>query len=169
MKDNNVEPIYKHLIHTDAKNLFFMGLPGIVIPFRMFHIQAQYIVHILTGRIKLPSPKEMREDYEEEKRKCLNNGIAVRKLKNIREILFMKLFTFFSILQVRHFLKLKDRQWAYYDEIAAKANIATIPLSIRKIYDFVANSRDQNLSTYKDYRYRVVDDENFTIHFGKQA
>nr|BCT26322.1 flavin-dependent monooxygenase [Euura sp. 'Pontania] len=146
VKDDHVEPIYKHLVHTDAKNLFFMGLPGIVIPFRMFHIQAQYIVHILTGRITLPSSKEMREDFEEEKRKCLNDGIALR-----------------------HLLKLKDRQWPYYDEIAAKANIATVPPVIRKIVEFVNKTRDQDLRTYKDYRYRVLDSENFTVHFGKEA
>lgn len=75
--DNHVEPIYKHLVHTDMPNLFFMGLPGLVIPFPMFHIQAQYILRILDGSIKLPSCEEMRLDYQREKSMLLQQGIPV--------------------------------------------------------------------------------------------
>lgn len=75
--DNHVEPIYKHLVHMDFTNLFFMGVPGIVIPFPMFHIQAQYILKILEGRIQLPSPQQMREEYEIEKKSLLDQGIPV--------------------------------------------------------------------------------------------
>lgn len=76
--DNHVEPIYKHLVHMDYTNLFFMGLPAIVIPFPMFHIQAQYILGILEGRVRLPSAQEMREEYETEKQSLLAQGIPVR-------------------------------------------------------------------------------------------
>lgn len=75
--DNHVEPIYKHLMHMDYMNLFFMGLPAIVIPFPMFHIQAQYILGILEGRIQLLSPQRMREEYEIEKKSLLDQGIQV--------------------------------------------------------------------------------------------
>lgn len=78
--DNHVEPIYKHLVHMDYTNLFFMGLPAIVIPFPMFHIQAQYILSILEGRIQLPTPQQMREEYENEKKALLDEGIPVRLL-----------------------------------------------------------------------------------------
>ena len=61
----------------DWPNLFFMGLPGIVIPFPMFHIQAQYLLGVLEGRIKLPSREQMYKEYEEEKQTLLAKGIAV--------------------------------------------------------------------------------------------
>lgn len=76
--DNHVEPIYKHLVHMDYTNLFFMGLPAIVIPFPMFHIQAQYILGILQGRVQLPSSQGMREEYEIEKKALLDQGIQVK-------------------------------------------------------------------------------------------
>lgn len=76
--DNHVEPIYKHLVHMDYTSLFFMGLPAIVVPFPMFHIQAQYILAVLEGRIQLPSPQRMREEYEIEKKSLLEQGIQVR-------------------------------------------------------------------------------------------
>lgn len=61
----------------DWKNLFFMGLPAIVIPFPMFHIQAQYILAVIEGKVKLPSSNQMREEYDKEKRMLLDQGIAV--------------------------------------------------------------------------------------------
>lgn len=79
--DNHVEPIYKYLVHMDYTNLFFMGLPALVIPFPMFHIQAQYVLGILEGRIVLPSPQQMREEYESEKKYLLNQGIPVINCK----------------------------------------------------------------------------------------
>ncbi|XP_076303151.1 uncharacterized protein LOC143221650, partial [Lasioglossum baleicum] len=138
--DNHVEPIYKHLIHIDYPSLFIMGLPGIVIPFPMFHIQAQYILNIIEGHIKLPSAEKMREEYEGEKKALLDRGI-----------------------QLRHINKLKERQWAYYDELAAAAGIPSFPPVIRKIYDHSNQMRELDLTSYKNYQYRIIDDENFVV------
>jgi len=55
-----------------------MGLPAMVIPFPLFHIQAQYILGVLEDRIKLPSAQQMREEYEIEKKSLLDKGIPVR-------------------------------------------------------------------------------------------
>jgi excinuclease UvrABC helicase subunit UvrB len=61
----------------DWPNLFFMGLPAIVVPFPMFHIQTQYILGIIEGHVKLPSSKQMYEEYEKEKECLLEQGVAV--------------------------------------------------------------------------------------------
>ncbi|XP_063978277.1 uncharacterized protein LOC135163062 [Diachasmimorpha longicaudata] len=143
-EENHVEPIYKNLIHTDMPNLFFMGLPGIVIPFPMFHIQAQYILRILEGHLKLPSPEEMRMDFMREKQMLLDQGIPAR-----------------------HIIKMKDRQWAYYDEIATAANVPSFPPVIKKIYDHANEMRELNFTTYKNYQYRILDKENFSFHYCK--
>ncbi|XP_029043037.1 flavin-containing monooxygenase FMO GS-OX-like 3 [Osmia bicornis bicornis] len=138
--NNHVEPVYKHLIHTDYPNLFVMGLPGIVIPFPMFHLQAQYILGILEGRVQLPSSEQMRREYEAEKKALLDQGIPLR-----------------------HINKLMGRQWAYYDEIAAAANIPGFPPVIKKIYDHVSQMRELDITIYKNYQYRIIDDENFVV------
>ncbi|XP_076647845.1 uncharacterized protein LOC143356225 [Halictus rubicundus] len=138
--DNHVEPIYKHLVHMDYHNLFVMGLPGIVIPFPMFHLQAQYILGILEGRVHLPSPEQMREEYQAEKTALINQGIPLR-----------------------HIIKLKERQWAYYDEIAKSVNVPSLPPVIRKIYDHCNQMREKDFTTYKNQQYRIIDDENFVV------
>ncbi|KAK0092882.1 hypothetical protein PV326_000380 [Microctonus aethiopoides] len=142
--DNHVEPVYKHLVHTDMPNLFFMGLPGLVIPFPMFHIQSQYILRILDGRIKLPSCEEMRLDYEREKSMLLQQGIPIR-----------------------HIIKMKERQWDYYDEIAAAANVPSFPPVIKKIYDYSNKMRELDFMIYKNYQYKIVDKNNFTVRYCK--
>ncbi|XP_058799319.1 uncharacterized protein LOC131668865 [Phymastichus coffea] len=139
-EDNHVEPIYKHLIHMDWKNLFFMGLPAIVIPFPMFHIQAQYILGIMEGKIKLPSSNQMREEYEKEKQMLLDQCIALR-----------------------HINKMCDRQWAYYEELAKAAGCPGFRPVVKKIYDYSNQMRQQDFTTYKNYQYRIVDDENFAV------
>jgi hypothetical protein len=63
-----------------------MGIPAIVIPFPMFHIQAQYILGILEGRIQLPSAQQMRKEYEIEKQSLLAQGILVRLMINLSSL-----------------------------------------------------------------------------------
>ncbi|XP_019701036.1 flavin-containing monooxygenase FMO GS-OX3 isoform X2 [Harpegnathos saltator] len=138
--DNHVEPIYKYLVHMDYTNLFLMGLPALVIPFPMFHLEAQYILGVLEGRIQLPSSQQMREKYESEKKSLIDQGIPIR-----------------------HIYKLKDRQWAYYDEIAAAVNVPTFPPLVRKINDHVTKMRDTNITEYKSYKYRIIDSETFSV------
>lgn len=138
--DNHVEPIYKHLVHMNYTNLFLMGLPALVIPFSMFHLQAQYLLGVLEGRVKIPSPEQMQKEYEMEKKALLDQGIPLR-----------------------HIMKLKERQWAYYDEIATAANIPCLPPVIRKIYDHVNEMRDLDFTTYKNFQYRIIDSENFAV------
>ncbi|XP_020280047.1 flavin-containing monooxygenase FMO GS-OX-like 4 [Pseudomyrmex gracilis] len=142
--DNHVEPIYKQFVHMDYTNLFFMGLPAYVVPFPMFYIQAQYILGILEGRIQLPSPQQMRKEFEAEKQSLVDQGIPLRYIN-----------------------KLKDKQWAYYDEITAAAKIPSFPPVIRMIYDHVSKMRDINFTTYKNYKYRIIDSENFSVCYYK--
>ncbi|XP_011159541.2 flavin-containing monooxygenase FMO GS-OX4 isoform X1 [Solenopsis invicta] len=142
--DDHVEPIYKHLVHMDYTSLFFMGLPALVIPFPMFHIQAQYILAILEDRVKLPSSQQMREEFEIEKKSLLDQGIPLR-----------------------HINKLKDRQWAYYDELAAAANVPGFLPVIKKIMDHAFEMRDVDFTIYKNYQYRIIDSENFSVSYCK--
>lgn len=139
-ENNHVEPIYKHLVHMDWPNLFFMGLPAIVVPFPMFHIQTQYILGIIEGHVKLPSSKQMYEEYEKEKQSLLEQGIAIR-----------------------HINKMCDRQWDYYDEISTAAGVPGFRPVVKKIYDYCCKMREEDFSTYKNYQFRILDRENFVV------
>ncbi|KAL7296274.1 hypothetical protein TKK_0010510 [Trichogramma kaykai] len=139
-EDNHVEPIYKHLVHMDWPSLFFMGLPAIVIPFPMFHVQAQFLLAVLEGRARLPPRELMYQEYEAEKQSLLKEGVALR-----------------------HINKMCKRQWAYYDEIAKAAGCPAFKPVVRKIYEHCNKMRDIDFTTYKNYMYSIVDDENFEV------
>lgn len=70
-------------------------------------------------------------------------------------------------LQARHINKMKERQWAYYDEIAKAANVPSFAPVVKKIYDHTNEMRLLNFATYKNYQYRIIDKDNFAASYCK--
>lgn len=63
--DNRVGPLYKHVFPPLlAPCLSFVGLPWKVVPFPLVELQSKWVAAVLSGRVVLPTPKEMMEDVE---------------------------------------------------------------------------------------------------------
>ncbi|KAK4795229.1 hypothetical protein SAY86_013223 [Trapa natans] len=63
--DNRVGPLYKHVFPPIlAPWLSFIGLPSKGVPFPLSEIQSKWVAGVLSGRISLPSVKEMMEDAD---------------------------------------------------------------------------------------------------------
>ncbi|XVF13332.1 hypothetical protein REPUB_Repub08aG0199700 [Reevesia pubescens] len=63
--DNRLGPLYKHVFPPAlAPCLSFIGIPWKVVPFPLFEFQSKWIAGLLSGRITLPSQKEMMEDIK---------------------------------------------------------------------------------------------------------
>ncbi|TYG77496.1 hypothetical protein ES288_D03G199800v1 [Gossypium darwinii] len=63
--DNCLGPLYKHVFPPAlAPYLSFIGIPWKIVPFPLFEFQSKWIASILSGRITLPSQKEMMEDIQ---------------------------------------------------------------------------------------------------------
>ncbi|XP_031502628.1 flavin-containing monooxygenase FMO GS-OX-like 5 [Nymphaea colorata] len=63
--DNRVGPLYKHVFPPSlAPSLSFIGIPWKVYPFPLFELQSKWVAGVLSGRISLPSEREMLEDVE---------------------------------------------------------------------------------------------------------
>uniref|UniRef100_A0A0A9GME7 Flavin-containing monooxygenase n=1 Tax=Arundo donax TaxID=35708 RepID=A0A0A9GME7_ARUDO len=61
--DNRIHPLYKHVFPPQAApHLSFIGLPFKVVPFPLFQLQSNWVAGVLSGRLQLPSEKEMMED-----------------------------------------------------------------------------------------------------------
>lgn len=56
-----------------------------------------------------------------------------------------------------------ERAWPYYEEVAAAAGVPGFAPVIKKIYDYSNEMRRQNFATYKNYKYRIIDRENFEV------
>nr|XP_031842723.1 flavin-containing monooxygenase FMO GS-OX-like 2 isoform X2 [Nomia melanderi] len=116
---NHVTPLYKHLINIDHPTMCVVGVPTVVIPFPMFHVQVQYFLALLENRASLPSRSEMLEDS---------------RLKTAKK---------------RHAHKLQDKQWEYNDSLADAGGFERLPRFYRNVYDKWSALRMMDLLRYK--------------------
>ncbi|XP_071448250.1 uncharacterized protein [Hetaerina americana] len=138
VKEQCVQPLYKHLINIEYPSMCLVGLPFTVLPFVMFDYQVQFFLKTLDQSVKLPSKEEMEQDCKEDLQKRLNLGMPTR-----------------------HAHKMDILQWEYFDYLANAVKISKLPLVKRKIYENIRISMRSDLMNYKKYRYEILDDDNF--------
>ncbi|XP_021276884.1 flavin-containing monooxygenase FMO GS-OX-like 4 isoform X1 [Herrania umbratica] len=87
--DNRLGPLYKHLFPPAlAPGLSFIGIPWKVVPFPLFEFQSKWIAGVLSGRITLPSQKEMMEDIKAFYSTLEASGVPKRYTHNMGESQF---------------------------------------------------------------------------------
>uniref|UniRef100_A0A0L8HYK0 Flavin-containing monooxygenase n=1 Tax=Octopus bimaculoides TaxID=37653 RepID=A0A0L8HYK0_OCTBM len=123
---NRVTPLYKHLVHADFHNFFFLGLCTQVAPFPMLDMQAAFCKAVLQGQVSLPSAGEMIRDANEDFEERLKSGMAKHHA---------------------HMMGL--RQWEYNDELADMCNVPRLPVQIMNTYKYVEQKRKMYPMTYK--------------------
>ncbi|KAG7200502.1 hypothetical protein KM043_001066 [Ampulex compressa] len=128
VEDNHVAPLYKHLINIEHPTMCIIGIPTIVLPFPMFHMQVQFFLAILQGVSDLPSKSSMLEEA---------------RVKGGRK---------------RDVHKMKDRQWAYNDSLADAGGFERLPAFYEAAYKVWSDQRLTNLLRYKDSSFYVSED-----------
>ncbi|XP_046746523.1 flavin-containing monooxygenase FMO GS-OX-like 4 isoform X2 [Diprion similis] len=126
--DNYVHPLYRHLISVEHPTMCFIGIPLVVVPFPMFHIQVQYFIALLKSNVRLPSKEVMLQDAS-----CKS------PLK-------------------RHAHRLADNQWEYNDGLARDGGFETLPPFYKAGYSAWKIQRGRNLMHYKDAKFIVDED-----------
>ncbi|XP_058794949.1 uncharacterized protein LOC131666357 isoform X2 [Phymastichus coffea] len=127
--DNYVSPLYKHLINVEHPTMCLLGVPMLVVPFPLFHVQIQYFLALLKEEARLPSKAVMLEDA---------------KLKTPKK---------------RHAHKLSSAQWAYNDELASAGNFEGLPPYYRLGYEAWRQKAMSNLKHYKQFNLVVEADK----------
>ncbi|XP_065353054.1 senecionine N-oxygenase [Cloeon dipterum] len=138
VKDNCVQPLYKHLIHINKPTMCFIGLPFYVCAFSMFDLQCRFYLKVLDGSLKLPSAKEMLADAEAEKQRRKEQGLGPRQSHMMGPM-----------------------QGNYYDELARVAGIEPLPPVLTKLHNDSSQRFLDDLCHYREDIYRIVDSENF--------
>ncbi|KAI6179673.1 Flavin-containing monooxygenase [Aphelenchoides besseyi] len=136
-----VSPLYEHCIHVRyPTSLFVIGKCWFLIPFVCFDQQVKYALALADGSSPVPSQEEL-ESFEENRLKELKlNGDPIG-----------------------YFHRLGPDQWKYFDHLAKLANQPPLKPVIRKIFDNVHEQRTKDLATFKSFRYRILDSENFEV------
>ena len=141
VQNGRVFPLYKQIFNIQYPSMAFIGLPTLVCPFKMFSMQAKWIVNVLSGEATLPSFEKMFEDYSKDCEIKLKAGVAER-----------------------HFHRLVDGlQWEYYNTIAKLGNVEPMEKVFVELYNVVAHERAVNLLNYRETEYKVLNDEEFEV------
>ncbi|XP_015511102.1 flavin-containing monooxygenase FMO GS-OX-like 4 [Neodiprion lecontei] len=126
--DNYVHPLYRHMINVEHPTMCFVGIPLVVVPFPMFHIQVQYFIASLKGNVRLPSKDIMLQD-----------ALCKSPLK-------------------RRAHRLADNQWEYNDGLARDGGFEPLPPFYKAGYSAWKIQRSRNLMHYKDAKFVIDDD-----------
>ncbi|CAJ0578221.1 unnamed protein product, partial [Mesorhabditis spiculigera] len=119
-------------------SLFLVGLPFVVVPFVLFQAQVTYALALVDGTATPPSPAEM-EEWDLKKRGDMSS----------------------RHLPTKYYHMLGDEQWPYFEELYWRAHSTAPAYSpvVRKLFDYTALQRKENIATYKDINFAVDGDE----------
>ncbi|XP_069073350.1 uncharacterized protein [Pleurodeles waltl] len=134
----SLPPLYKHLIHPDLPNLFFIGLCTTVCPFILFDCQVRYCLAVLAGSCRLPSQEVMAAEVDHEYQHYLAAGKPPK-----------------------YFLKLDSLQEGYFRLLAEEGGFHPIPPVILKVYRALKTFRTADLLHYRSINLRLLSDEEW--------
>ncbi|KAJ8664231.1 hypothetical protein QAD02_005893 [Eretmocerus hayati] len=133
--DNQVMPLYKHVINVEHPSMGFIGIPQSIIPMPLFHLQVQYFVSLLMCKFSLPSKAEM---------------LSASKILP-------------TLAERKHAHDLKQTRWFYNDQLAKDGKFEPLQPYYRIGYEMWEKLRQDRITDYKNFLLRVESD-NKTVH-----
>lgn len=130
--DNYISPLYNQIIPPNYRNIGFIGIPFLIVPFPLFEIQARWFAQVLKQKIMLPSANEMTETVKLRESKLQKNQ---RKK--------------------RLYHQLGDDQIPYLSRLLKDMNDAPLPQWFSNLIDECQRVRTEYPSTYRDEVYKV--------------
>ena len=132
IEDDWVHPLYQDVIVPEVPSLGFIGLPFLIIPFPILEIQAKWYSRQLTGSFRLPSEQAMHQVIRDRQRLLTSRGV-----------------------EQRHFHRLGDQQFSYFNQLAAQCGEPELPEWFVQTWRDVGKLREQNMRNYKDLPFAV--------------
>ncbi len=125
--DNWVNPLYRDILTPSDNTLGFIGLPYLLIPFPMFEMQAKWFIKQLVSEFTL-------------------NDIATRALE-VREKSenFQRAGT-----KKRHYHRLGDQQFEYYNLLAEQCGQPTVPEWFKQTWSDAQRARKADPINFRD-------------------
>ncbi len=128
-----VHPLYLDLLSTIAPTLAFVGLPFQVVPFPLFEAQARFVAAILSGRAHLPSQAD----------RAATEANLVERLQA-------------KGVPRRSYFQYDERQFAYINELARRAEADPLPPGFAELKRVVAAERQRDPDGFRDKRYPAL-------------
>uniref|UniRef100_A0A1I8P925 Flavin-containing monooxygenase n=1 Tax=Stomoxys calcitrans TaxID=35570 RepID=A0A1I8P925_STOCA len=141
--NNHVQPLYKHTININFPTMAIIGLPFMVLPTQCFDLQVRFVLKFFSNEQKLPTQEEMMDALHEDMQERKERGLTERDAHKMGEKQWFVLF-----------------QFVYYQELSKIAGHNVKPV-IAKIMKDCSKKYIFELETYRQYQFKVLDDENF--------
>lgn len=138
VKNNHIQPLYKHMINIEKPTMCFIGIPFNVCAFQMFDLQARYFCKYLSGSMQLPTKEEMRMHTKKDLEMRLERGYTERQAHIMGEF-----------------------QGAYYKDLAADAKTDPIAPVIIKLRELSVKRLYDDLLNFREDRYKIIDENNY--------
>jgi hypothetical protein len=140
IKDERIEPIYKHMVHIEYPNLIFVGIPRQWSYFPHYHEMAKLAILMLAGKVRLPSKEAMLADSEADFQSRLKEGKPP---------------------SFAHYMGDIDRQFRYNEELAKMGGFDPLPPVIEMLWDDVMDERFMNLPHCNTFDYVVTGPKSY--------
>ncbi|XP_050354178.1 senecionine N-oxygenase-like isoform X2 [Nymphalis io] len=134
----SVTPLYKYMVNIYQPTMMVMGLVIRACLVVALDAQSRYATAIIKGNFTLPTKEEMLQEWQK------RADVIISKGRPISDI---------------HFLAEKEDE--YYAELTKESGIDRVPPVMFKIRVTDTEAKLENLYTYRDYNYTVIDNENF--------
>lgn len=140
IKDERIEPIYKHMVHIEYNNLIFVGIPRQLSNFPHYHEMAKLAALILAGEVKLPSIENMLADSEADFQSRLKEGKPP---------------------SFAHYMGDIDRQFRYNEDLAKMGGFDPLPPVLEMMWDDVMDERYMNLPNCNTFDYEITGPKSY--------
>lgn len=137
--ENYVQPLYKHCLNINRPSLAIIGIVFNICPFQTFDLQIRFCLKFMTGAKSLPTRDDMLKDTAADMKERSERGLSSRKAHSFGD----------------------GYQNIYYDDLARLADIEPIKPYITKMYSENRRNRARNVATFRNYIFRIIDDETF--------
>ncbi|XP_013135624.1 PREDICTED: senecionine N-oxygenase-like isoform X2 [Papilio polytes] len=135
---DHVVPLYKCLVNINEPSMVVLGLVRRACHIVALNAQVRYTTALIKGDFSLPSKEEMLNVWQKEVDVIHSNGRPMSDL---------------------HLLGDKEDQ--YYKELCDESGIDRVPPVMSKLRNVSNEAKLENLFTYRDYIYELIDDKSF--------
>ncbi|XP_046811658.1 senecionine N-oxygenase-like [Lucilia cuprina] len=138
VENKHVQPLYKHCINIEYPTMAIIGLPFAVLPTLCLDMQVRFVIKFFSNEVELPSKLEMFKELKRE--------IEDRKARGLRQC-------------EAH--KMGAKEYEYYNDLCSITGITNMKPVVANIMKDCGRKYIYELETYRNYNYKILDNENF--------
>lgn len=133
------QTLYKYVFSTAYPSMAFIGIALTDLPFLCYDLQVRWVFAVWTGFSGLPSTEEMITDVDTEYASWRTLGLSQSHYTHL----------------------LSNRQWEYFDQLAANGYSKPPDYVVKKLHDTIYQYKTRKGSEYKSYQFAVTGHSSF--------